>query len=338
MLEPVYALQRRLKRLRKSRNPRGMVLMYHRVAPLSVDPWDLNVTPEFFDQQIGLLKQHTHPMSLVDLSKALASGSVPERFSVVTFDDGYYNNLQYAKPILERHNVPATVFVTTGYTGSSREFWWDALESAVLLPDKLPPHLKLELSGQLHEWDLGRAAEPYQWNALDHPNDPARDARLEFYHSLWRSMQKMPDEARWRAIEQVQQWSGWTAGTRETHRPMNDAELRELIDSGVVAVGGHTVTHPFLPGLSIDQQRSEIEQGKQQLEAFIDQRVKTFSYPFNCHTLATQRLAHAAGFTVACTGREETVWRKSDPFQLTRFSAEQCDGAAFERRLQQWMR
>lgn len=337
MLEPIYNARRALLRWRKRSKPGGVILMYHRVAPLSVDPWDLNVTPEYFDQHMAALNKHTQPISLVELGNALASGKVPERFSVVTFDDGYYNNLQHAKPILEKHNVPATVFVSTGYTDSQREFWWDELESVVLLPDALPARLQLELLGKRYTWDLTKAAEPYEWDTAKRPNDPARDARMGFYHSLWQPMQKMPEQERWQAIDQIRSWSGWAGGQRESHRPMTKAELSELVGTGVVDVGGHTISHPFLPGLGIDMQREEIQRGKDQLEAFVGRAVQTFSYPFNCHTRQTEKIAREVGFTIACTGREESVWHKSDPFQATRFSAEQYDGDEFQRRLLQWL-
>jgi peptidoglycan/xylan/chitin deacetylase (PgdA/CDA1 family) len=47
---------------------------------------------------------------------------------ILTFDDGYADNLLVAKPHLEAYDVPATVFVSSGFLGGGREFWWDRLE------------------------------------------------------------------------------------------------------------------------------------------------------------------------------------------------------------------
>ena len=45
----------------------------------------------------------------------------------MTFDDGYRDNVHVAKPLLERFEIPATVFVVSAYVDSDRDFWWDEL-------------------------------------------------------------------------------------------------------------------------------------------------------------------------------------------------------------------
>ena len=69
---------------------------------------------------------------------AVSGGDVPSAGVVVTFDDGYADNFHNAKPLLERYEIPATVFVTTGYLQDQREFWWDELERILLQPGTLP--------------------------------------------------------------------------------------------------------------------------------------------------------------------------------------------------------
>lgn len=53
------------------------------------------------------------------------------RFALITFDDGYFNNTR-ALPILEKYNVPATVFVSAGHVVLNKPFWWEALYHARL--------------------------------------------------------------------------------------------------------------------------------------------------------------------------------------------------------------
>ena len=70
----------------------------------------------------------------------------------VTFDDGYLDNILNAKPILEKFEIPATVFVCAGMIGRDGELWWDQLERALLLTKKLPNWLELDVNGQHFEW------------------------------------------------------------------------------------------------------------------------------------------------------------------------------------------
>src|SRR5690606_36408110 len=114
--------------------PQALILLYHRVTTLENDPWSLAVTPEHFAEHMEVLRRYTYPLPLRDLVQRVRTGRFPEGSVAITFDDGYRDNLYAAKPLLERHEIPATVFIATGYTGREREFWWDELEALLLEP------------------------------------------------------------------------------------------------------------------------------------------------------------------------------------------------------------
>lgn len=104
------------------------ILMYHRVVPDSTgDNPTWNVTPERFrDQLQGLLSSGYQAWSLSQLLDAFRSETeIPNNVFVVTFDDGYANNHSYALPILQELNVPATIFLATGYLDSTEPFPFD---------------------------------------------------------------------------------------------------------------------------------------------------------------------------------------------------------------------
>ena len=113
----------------RERRGQALILMYHSISRGRPDPWSLCVDPDLFAQQVELLHDHYRVVSLGELRSALARNDLLARTVALTFDDGYRDNLLVAKPILEQYGVPATVFVTTGYTGSGRDFWWDELEA-----------------------------------------------------------------------------------------------------------------------------------------------------------------------------------------------------------------
>src|ERR1051326_2045987 len=133
----------------------ALILLYHRVVELSSDPYLLGVRPQRFAEHLEILRKHGRPMQLHQLAQALRDGNLPRRALVVTFDDGYADNLYTAKPLLERFEVPATIFVTTGYIGRDREFWWDELERLLLQPGILPETLRLNIGAGVCEWKLG---------------------------------------------------------------------------------------------------------------------------------------------------------------------------------------
>jgi peptidoglycan/xylan/chitin deacetylase (PgdA/CDA1 family) len=108
--------------------------MYHRVADVAHDPWRLAVTPENFEQHLAVIQERSRPTSLAELAAGLEAGSLPRRSVVVTFDDGYRDNVRVAKPLLERFEVPATVFVVSAYVESDRDFWWDELAELSMRP------------------------------------------------------------------------------------------------------------------------------------------------------------------------------------------------------------
>lgn len=105
------------------------ILTYHRVAPRisGSPPPTYNVTPEGFRQQMrGLLAAGYEPWSLRQAIGTLAAGgSVPRRAFVVTFDDGYRGLYYHVWPTLRELNIPATIFLATGYLDREAPFPFD---------------------------------------------------------------------------------------------------------------------------------------------------------------------------------------------------------------------
>ena len=102
------------------RDGSAVILMYHSVSRIGADPWGLRVAPRQFAEHMAVLRTHTNPIRLDELASATV-GDGTRRPVVVTFDDGYADNLLHALPILERYRIHATIFVATGFVGSQRE-------------------------------------------------------------------------------------------------------------------------------------------------------------------------------------------------------------------------
>lgn len=88
------------------------ILMYHQVLPQSIAyKNDLIVTVENLEEQLIYIKNNFKTVFFKDLE---ASKSIENKI-ILTFDDGYYNNLQYLIPLLERHQLKATIFIPTEF-------------------------------------------------------------------------------------------------------------------------------------------------------------------------------------------------------------------------------
>jgi len=94
------------------RNPfdRVVVLCYHSIHSTKSFR---SADPSLFDSQLSWLKEHCDVIRFSDVSKA--SGTVRTRPAVaITFDDGYLDNYEHAFPLLQKHGLPATFFLTVG--------------------------------------------------------------------------------------------------------------------------------------------------------------------------------------------------------------------------------
>lgn len=107
------------------------ILMYHGVCAdaLADAPWmpSYFTTVEAFARQMRFLKERCQPLDLLEAVAALEAGRLPRRAVVVTFDDGYANNVTLAGPILRDLGIPAVIFVATGHTATGELYNHDRL-------------------------------------------------------------------------------------------------------------------------------------------------------------------------------------------------------------------
>src|SRR5207237_1342536 len=123
----------------------GAILLYHRVIDLDCDPQQLAVSRANFDQQMRIVRDRMAPLPLARIIELANQAALPKNAVAITFDDGYFDNLEFAAPILKKYDIPATVYVTSGQAGNFSEFWWDELEAILLAGRRLPDQCSLTL-------------------------------------------------------------------------------------------------------------------------------------------------------------------------------------------------
>jgi len=281
------------------------VLIYHRIQELGQDPQSLAVHPERFEQQIQYLKNRFTIISLQEMVRRISAGESIENVISITFDDGYADNLYYAKPILEKYRAPATFFITTGMIGSGREFWWDELERIFLVKKKSLKPLIIKIDGK-----------EYNWNIYD------RNVAREVYYEIHRLLKYLPGEKRESIMDELFSWVEVERNKgREINRVLNRREILQLAGGDLVEIGSHTLTHPVLSVEAQETQRQEINDSRIHLEQIIGRKITSFSYPFgqkNDITPETVRMVKQSGYTCGISNIQGNIDDRTDCFMIPR--------------------
>ncbi|MBU4556547.1 MAG: polysaccharide deacetylase family protein [Actinobacteria bacterium] len=294
----------------------ALVLTYHRVIELDSDPQLLTITPQRFEDQIAILAQRFNVIRASELREMLLhKRRIPRNSVVVTFDDGYHDLLTVIKPILERHSVPATAFISTDLIGSDREQWWDELEPLLLrAPDG---------SGDL-AWDITM---------------PPRNESQRLYVTTCDQLKRLGAAERESSLDEIAGQRSVDRSPRPEYRMLNANEIRELASGGLIDIGSHTASHQMLSASTLSAQLHEIAEGKRTLQAILGKEIELFSYPYG----GTDALGPETRSLVAETGHScgfanwfGLTFPWTDPYAIPRCPTENLDGRDFAGRLEQW--
>jgi peptidoglycan/xylan/chitin deacetylase (PgdA/CDA1 family) len=326
MLNVLTSAPRRAVRRLLGSQAAAMVLLYHRVAKLDSDPQLLCVTPENFEDQLKHLRDSFVPLTLRDMAARARSGTLTKNSIVLTFDDGYADNLLAAKPLLEKYNIPATVFVASRFVDTQSEFYWDELDRLLLDNHPLPTTLSIEIAGSTFHWNLGdEASRPTTTESSQKYWSVASPQpftiRQQIYATLCDQLRPLSHNLRENIVASLRQWAGQTGLVRPSHRGLSASKLKELARGGLIEIGAHTVDHLWLSAHNAAEQQRQILTSKRDLETILGQPVTSFSYPYGARSAYNDdslALVKQAGFTAACSNFSGTIRRDPDLFQLPR--------------------
>ena len=274
------------------------VLMYHRVCPRD-NSWSLaGVSPSDFEKHMEYFRRNFEILSLETLAQYIRDGKHPTEKSVaVTFDDGYKDNLVYAYPILKEYNIPATIFLTTGFIGTDRLLWWDKVGYAI----------------------SNTSLKEFKVDGLGHYNLDSMIDRLMATSKITEQMKSMPNETKLQTEEEL-------LSTLKVEIPsglgntmlLNWDEITQM-DSSIISFGAHTVNHPILTNVPLEQAKHEIIQSKEELEARLDRPITSFAYPNgNCNAELVEFVS-SNGFTCAVsTTPAKLVSTNDNPYEICR--------------------
>jgi len=276
------------------------ILMYHKVLPEKLIPSypfrNLVVDASTFDCQMAWLADHFDVITVRDamgyLDGSKSNGQKKRRNKAcVTFDDGYLDNFVYAAPILEKHGLRATFFVTTGFV-EGESMWFDRAALAwnhdagacIARAARTAPDLRDALSGvaSLEAW-------------------------LDFLKKLSGTTRNLMLDATDESI----------VSTGRIFDAMNPDQIRALSDRGH-EIGAHSVTHSMLTYLDGESLRYEMQRSKALVHEWTGAQSDGFCYPGGDCNSQVIAAARDAGYQYACTVRRGMASDVSDRLALPR--------------------
>jgi peptidoglycan/xylan/chitin deacetylase (PgdA/CDA1 family) len=215
-------------------------LTYHRICDFdTLDDGVISASIDEFDWQLTFLKDNIRVLSGEEVGKVARGEQVlREPALVITFDDGYADNLDAGRT-LARHGLPAIFFLTTSFINTDTITLWDRIAFAVKRTEQ--PRLKIPAVG---------TEEPHSVEVT--PRDLAIRQLLAVYAGLPRNLQEPFTEA-------VEQAAGASVSGSARERPlfMRWDDVRQLHALGHT-IGAHTHSHPILSQISLEQQEQEL--------------------------------------------------------------------------------
>jgi len=281
------------------------ILMYHRVVTeveLSsqfIQP-AMYVTGETFDRQVRFLREHFNVVSMHELLSMWRENSwnPDRRYCVITFDDGWLDNYVHAFPVLQRYDVPATIFLPTGVVGTSMWFWpeqlgWLTQRFALLSPKRKAETLASLRAGSTWINGIACAMEAGKSDNL------IECCKAESHERIGELISKLIGEMDVQLPDQ--------------RLVMNWEEVGEM-SAAKISFGSHSVAHKILTTVSDAELHEEVYGSLEALRKRNLNGVPVFCYPNGSYSPTVMRCVESAGYCAATT--TEPGWEDPHTSQM----------------------
>jgi peptidoglycan/xylan/chitin deacetylase (PgdA/CDA1 family) len=278
------------------------ILMYHR---FSESEGGVSTSARCFSEQVDYLSDHYELVPLSALAGYLTSGKrVPRGLAVITIDDGYRDCYDIAFPILRQRNIPATLFVVTGFVDQVTWLWTDKVR-----------YLTERTTGSLLEARIGDQQLRIKLNGTA--------SRLKVAAQVNSGLKVIDDEAKDAAVLEMAASLGVSLPDAPPSEffPVTWEQAREM-DSNGIEIGSHTVTHPILTQTSTQRLRYELSESRSRLESALGHKVDLLGYPNGDHDRSVREEASRAGYNCAVAAEYGLNNGDSNPLALKRLHSE----------------
>jgi len=239
------------------------------------------VTVGYFDEFVKyFLNQKYTFVSPVDILNGLDKDS---KYIMITFDDGYFNNV-YALPVLKEYSIPALFFISTDNIKNNKSFWWDVVYRQRIKEGKSVREIEKEC-GRLLLKTSENIEEYILRNFGSHNREP---------NELFKPL-------------------------TDIDRPFTRSELKDFSEEEFVFLGNHTCRHDILTNYSPDDVKLLLVNAQDAIYDITGKKPAAVSYPNGRYSKEVIKIAEEIGFRLGVTVVQTKNYLPLDNMRLGRF-------------------
>ncbi len=281
----------------------AVILMYHSISSESDRKWidpDNDIPVDIFEEQMHYLMKNCKVVSMDHLCNSIRNNSpIEPKTVIITFDDGYRNNLENAAKILKKYKLPAIIYLATGYIIRGETQWIDELYT----------YFKYRTLNYLELGDIGKVN-------LSTCND-SKEAYERLKYLL---IERNIDDRRLLLNQVKEQLCPSSLPPRLT---LDWQELsKSLKECPNISLGVHTKNHIDLTRLGQGAIDDQINQSMSDVLRNLRLEIKHFSYPYGRWNHVIRNRVEQAGLQSAVsTEPVPDITTNSNRFSLPRIEA-----------------
>jgi len=284
-----------------------MILTYHIIHKDYANSTRPNCsisTSEFLKHITWLAKNYTIVSLSTILDCIFTKTEFPKNSLAITFDDGFSNFFHVAYPILKKFNIPVTVYLSAGLTGTNSFFWFDLIEYLVL--NTYQKTLNMTIQNKSYCFNL--------------------DKKNESILKLVKLLKKITNKEKDIVVNHLLRvlHKGREPKSNGDYLPLTWDEVKEMSKDPLITIGSHTLEHVILASLSTEELSNEIYRSKEIIGNYISGSVDHFSYPngqLSDFNEVSKKMLKKAGYRSAATTIEDFNTIFADVYELKRFGA-----------------
>ncbi len=288
--------------LRARLKHKAVVLMYHQI--ISDDDSSLTLQPgmlvrrKTFENHIKVLREYLRIISLPELLAMLNGGEDISGCCVITFDDGWKDFYENAFPALKIHGADATVFLATGFIGSDSTFWFEEVRSYLM--ENLEGGIRIIEESELLPGCIQMKASP-----------------PDVVDVIIQRMKDLAPEKREELLMRIRSTISYPV---KYHTMMEWNDAIDMMKSGLITFGAHTVSHVMLDQVDSGTAEQEIVDSLREVDARLKVNEKLFSYPNGNYNEEIVEILKRNNVACAVTTQRDYVDRCTDVMKVPRIA------------------